>query len=176
MKTLLFLSYKHFLRRTDKNVNGILIKGNNISYNEYEAEFEDNSTNKGCWECRGCTNCTDCVNCRECTYCVNLKNSIDCEFIDGGDGCSHCSSCRDIKFSDSCIEVSHSVNCHRSAYCYNCKAIYDCLRLTDCEYMTWSKNSEHCKYCDHINNRKKTIKKVGKYNKKCKNIWISETL
>ena len=54
-KTEIFESYKAFLAREDKFVNGVSPEFAK-RYSNWRAM---NSTNKGCWDCLDCRNCID---------------------------------------------------------------------------------------------------------------------
>lgn len=53
MKTEIFNSYFEFLKRIDKEVNGVSLgfAEDNIKW------LEQNETNESCWNCRGCSGC-----------------------------------------------------------------------------------------------------------------------
>ena len=63
MTTQIFESYSDFLRREDKNINGV-DKDFANAYPNYE---EQNETNNGCWNCSRCSGCSDCSDCSDCS-------------------------------------------------------------------------------------------------------------
>ena len=75
MKTKIYKSYAHFLKRKDKTINGVTKECAEYDINH----MRDNITNTGCWNCRECRNCEDCIRCFNCEDCVDLTDAIDCD-------------------------------------------------------------------------------------------------
>lgn len=73
MSTEVFKSYKDFLSREDKSVNGVSEEYAS-SHNDYE---RDNISNDGCWNCLHCVNCIDCLGCQRCTRLTGVSGYWD---------------------------------------------------------------------------------------------------
>lgn len=63
MKTEIFKNYDEFLKRKDKDINGVS-DGFAKSNPNYE---EMNPTNKGCYDCSDCSGCYRCYDCSDCS-------------------------------------------------------------------------------------------------------------
>ena len=74
MKTQIFKSYADFLKREDKEINGVDSEFANAHPN-YEKE---NETNKRCFNCSNCSNCSRCSDCSDCYDCSNCSDCSDC--------------------------------------------------------------------------------------------------
>ncbi|MGI4873162.1 MAG: hypothetical protein ACRYFX_18535 [Janthinobacterium lividum] len=63
MATQIFFTYLEFLRREDKNMNGV-----SPAFAERHADYEaQNETNRGCYDCSGCSRCSRCSGCYGCS-------------------------------------------------------------------------------------------------------------
>lgn len=94
-KTEIFNSYKDFLKREDKSINGVSVRFAEI-YPNWESM---NFNNIGCYNsynCYNCYNCNNCNNCNDCNYCYNCNGCNSCSY------CSHCNSCNDCNHCNSC--------------------------------------------------------------------------
>ena len=73
MKTKIFKSYENFLKREDKNINGV-----SEDFAAEHPDFEESNESKsGCWNCYDCKNCESCnwcVSCELCNWCENREN------------------------------------------------------------------------------------------------------
>ncbi len=74
MKTEIFKSYRDFINREDKEVNGV----NEEFAAEHPEYVKDNETNKGCWNCSDCSGCSDCSRCSRCSDCSRCSGCSDC--------------------------------------------------------------------------------------------------
>jgi hypothetical protein len=88
MTTQIFETYKDFLKREDKSINGV----SPDFAREYPNWDADNSTNKGCWNCIYCRNCNYC---NYCNYCYGCNNCNYCNGCDRCNGCNNCDDCND---------------------------------------------------------------------------------
>jgi len=69
MKTQVFKSYSDFLRREDKETNGV-----SEEFAKENPDFEQqNSSNKACWNCRKCSSCSYCSYCSSCSDCSSCS-------------------------------------------------------------------------------------------------------
>jgi len=68
--TQIFANYSEFLRREDKEINGV-DQAFAADHHEWEKE---NETNKACWNCSGCSDCSDCSGCSRCSRCSYQRN------------------------------------------------------------------------------------------------------
>lgn len=91
-KTVVFYSYKDFLKRKDKSINGV----SEYMAKKYPDYRKDNSTNKGCWDCRKCRNCTDCT---DCWYARNSYKCFKCSYS------SNLKYCSEVHSSHDCVKV-----------------------------------------------------------------------
>ena len=99
--TQIFESRSHYLKREDKDINGV------------DAEFaaahpnfaEDNETNQGCWNCLRCERCNACSHC---SFCFDSERCTDCHCkanLRGGYGLNGCAP-KTIIISDASRTVS----------------------------------------------------------------------
>ncbi len=78
MKTEIFESYRSFLERPDKTVNGV--SADFAAKNQHD---EDRG-NKGCWNCSVCYDCYGCSGCSDCSgysYCSEARETLDAPII-----------------------------------------------------------------------------------------------
>lgn len=109
-KTFIFASYKEFMAREDKNVNGV-----SETFAEDFPHYEDmNTTNIGCWnctECYGCVDCAECAACEDCADCFFCTLCYDSVHCVGCDQCRSCVDCNDCTLcSDLCCVVFCNMN------------------------------------------------------------------
>lgn len=99
--TKIFTSYEEFLKRSDKDLNGISqeFADKNPNYNK------ENESNKGCWNCSKCYNCFGCYNSFQCYNCFQCYKCF---------GCYRCSDCYN---SSDCFDCYNCWNCFN---CFNC--------------------------------------------------------
>ena len=103
MITKIYKEYSEFLKRNNKDENGV----SEEFAQKHENYEKQNETNKGCYDCYGCSRCSDCYDCYGCSRCSDCYDCSDCSDCYGCYGCSRCSRCSD---------------------CYDC---YDCSGETD---------------------------------------------
>lgn len=106
-KTEIFASYKLFMQRKDRTLNGVSPEFAE-KYPDYE---QQNESNMGCYNCIGCTRCRTCV---ECQFCDNCRSS-----------CKNCSGCVDCKSCKNCVD------CKSCKGCKNCKSSNNCIKCKD---------------------------------------------
>ena len=74
MKTKICESYEDFLKREDKNTNGVS--------EDFAAKYpyfeEQNDTNIGCWNCFNCHYCEFCEYSHNCMFCVSCVSCVSC--------------------------------------------------------------------------------------------------
>jgi hypothetical protein len=122
MKTQIYESFTAFIKREDKELNGV------------SQEFADNNNpgwdkdreNNGCWncsDCYGCSDCSHCYDCSDCSDCYHCYGCSDCSDCSGCSGCSHCSRCYD---------CYHCYHCYGCSDCSDCSGCSDCYGCSDC--------------------------------------------
>ena len=72
MKTEIFKTIEDFLKREDKDVNGV-----SEEFAKENPDYEKkNETNKACWNCSRCSDCSDC--CSDCYGCYGCYGCYRC--------------------------------------------------------------------------------------------------
>ena len=140
--TKIFKNYQEFLSRTDKSVNGISQK----FADENPKWKEQNSTNKGCWNCDRCMNCSGCSDCIDCIYCRN---------------CSGCSDCIDYSDCSDCIDSSHCMDCIGCSGCSYCNGCRYCNGCSYSSYCSGCSYSSYCSYCSDCSDYSYCHSKIG---------------
>jgi len=108
MKTQLFNSYGEFLKREDKNINGVS-ESFSLGNTDYEKQ---NNTNKGCWDCENCNNCVFCTDCSSCFNCEKCSLCLGCNYCVECSGCYKCEKCKGCWHCSDCSELfAHSLYC-----------------------------------------------------------------
>ena len=149
MKTQIFKNRAEFLKREDKEINGV-----SEAFAKNHPDFEeDNETNKGCWNCSDCSDCFSCFSCSRCSDCYYCSDCSDCYYCSGCSDCYYCSGC--FSCSD-CSDCSDCFSCSRCSDCYYCSGCSDC---SDCYY---------CSGCSDCSDKKGKFKipNIENLNKK----------
>ena len=69
MKTKIYKSYEDFMKREDKNINGVS-EDFAAKYPDFETQ---NQSRKGCWNCYKCELCYFCESCKSSKNLINKK-------------------------------------------------------------------------------------------------------
>lgn len=115
MKTRIYKSYAHFLKRKNKEDNGV-----SPEFAAQNPNFkQDNLSNKGCYDCSDCTDCHGCSGCHGCSDCSDCSGCYDCS---GCHGCYDCSHCSGIQINFAIPEI---INIHTTVLnaASNCEAL-----------------------------------------------------
>ena len=96
MKTEIFKDYNDFLKRKNKDINGVSEEFAK-AHPYYEA---DNETNTSCWECSDCSDCSWCVGCSHCYECEECFDCFDCFECFECYECKHLEQGRDLVKTD----------------------------------------------------------------------------
>ena len=126
---LIFKDYKEFNKyieeHPDTKNNGCTQEFLNKYYDGDIYEwYDDNKTNKLCFNCLGCQDCYDCDGCENCKNC---------------DSCSNCFNCKDCEWCSDCSHIHQSLNCTGCKYCN------DCIECTNCQNCNDVSNKEGLK-------------------------------
>lgn len=73
MKTKIFTDIEAFLKRQDKNINGVTQE-----FADQSPGWDKESNNSGCWKCSDCSRCSRCSRCSGCSkiaFSNDLKNA-----------------------------------------------------------------------------------------------------
>ena len=151
VKTKIFNSFKEFLSRSNKSINGVTANfaENNANY------IEINQSNMGCWDCINCINCIGCNDCQNCQNCQNCHNCHNCLISEQCCICknsSHCNFCTNCTNCNSCTSCTNCKNCKFSVNCNSCKLSGNCYHCTKCRECSNCLNCFNCMVCINLQN------------------------